>query len=194
MTISVQMALSTTKAHDAQSTLDHFNTIPWCAEIISDPSFHIVGRISRTVTPGNGHSLMAETWNTERTISHLLSMYRPPSATTGPAGELRRFYTFGEAMNAHPNLLHGGVIATILDSSMGNVVGQQMPELHPTFTVALNITYKKPISTPGTVMVRSWITKIEGPRKVWVHGVVESGTGEVHAFADGMWLAAKAKL
>ena len=55
-------------------------------------------------------------------------------------------------------------------------------------TVALNITYKRPMSTPGTVMVRSRIVKAEG-RKIWVYGVVESGTGEVHATAEGMWLS-----
>ncbi|KAI1619563.1 HotDog domain-containing protein [Exophiala viscosa] len=184
----------TNEAHTPPSPLDHFNTIPWCAELLADPSFHILGNLSRTVTSGDGHSLMAETWNTERTISHLLSLHRPLDPTAGQPEELRRLYTFGSGMNAHPDLLHGGVIATILDSTMGNAVGQQIPDLNSIFTVALNITYKKPVSTPGTVVVRSWIAKIEGARKVWVHGVIESGAGEVHALADGMWLITKAKL
>ncbi|KAK4941517.1 hypothetical protein LTR10_018535 [Elasticomyces elasticus] len=184
----------TKETHTSPSPLEHFNTIPWCAELLADPSFHVLGNLSRTVTSGDGHSLMAETWNTERTISQLLSMYRPVNPTTSQPGELRRLYSFGSGMNAHPGLLHGGAIATILDSTMGNAVGQQIAELQSIFTVALNITYKKPVSTPGTVLVRSWITKIEGARKVWVHGVIESGVGEVHALADGMWLITKAKL
>jgi len=83
--------------------------------------------------------------------------------------------------------------ATVLDSTMGNIVGQQMPEQLPTFTVALNITYKKPVTTPGTILARSWITKAEG-RKIWISGTIESGTGEVHATAEGMWLRANAKI
>lgn len=176
-----------------QMTLDHFHSIPWCSTHLSDPDFRLVS-MSRTLTqPGNGHSLMAETWNTDKTITELLSMYRPPDSMTGQTGEVRRFYTFGSGMNAHPNLLHGGVIATILDSTMGNVIGQQLPEHPATFTVALNISYKKPVMTPGTVMARSWIFKWEG-RKVWVHGVIESGNGDVHATAEGMWISAKGKL
>ncbi|KIW94619.1 uncharacterized protein Z519_04595 [Cladophialophora bantiana CBS 173.52] len=176
-----------------QATLDHFQSIPWCLPHLADPAFRRVS-MSRTLTqPGNGHSLMAETWNTDRTITHLLSMYRRPDPARGQTGEVRRFYTFGTGMNAHPNTLHGGVIATILDSTMGNVIGQQLRDPAATFTVALNVSYRKPVTTPGTIMARSWITKVDG-RKIWVHGVVEDGSGNLHAEADGMWLRAKAKL
>ena len=180
-----------TRPHDVpQKTLDHFDAIPWCARLLDDADFSIVS-MSRTVTqPGDGHSLMAETWHTDRTIIELLSMYRPPG---DQPGEIRRLYTFGSAMNAHPNILHGGVIACILDSTMGNAIGQQLRSTGAKFTVQLNITYKKPVMTPGTVIARSWISKVED-RKVWVSGVVENGEGELHATAEGMWLNAKAKL
>lgn len=176
-----------------QSTLDHFKAIPWCSKQLSDPSFRVVS-LSRTLTqPGNGHSLMAETWNTDKTIKELLSLYRPRDDSTGKPGEIRRFYTFGTGLNAHPNLLHGGVIATILDSTLGNIISQEMPERQSTFTVALNVTYKKPIATPSTVLARSWIHKVEG-RKTWIHGALESGSGEVYATAEGMWITVQPKL
>lgn len=111
---------------------------------------------------------------------------------------MRRFYTFGKDLNAHPNLLHGGVIGCILDSTLGGVVGMalsQTAETSTMFTVQLNISYKKPIKTPGSVMLRSWVTKVEGNgRKVWAKGVVEGEGGVVHAVAEGMWLGAKGKL
>jgi len=56
--------------------------------------------------------------------------------------------------------------------------------------VQLNITYKKPVGTPGTIVARSWITRAEG-RKVWVGGSLEGWNGEVHATAEGMWLRAR---
>ena len=37
--------------------------------------------------------------------------------------ELRRFYTFGSKLNAHPDILHGGVVACILDSTIANGIG-----------------------------------------------------------------------
>ena len=76
---------------------------------------------------------------------------------------------------------------------MGNAIGQQLSDYGATFTVRLTVEYKKPVRTPGTVMARAWIVKIEG-RKVWVEGVVEDGEGNVHAQAEGMWLRAKAKI
>ncbi|KAF1808735.1 hypothetical protein P152DRAFT_207532 [Eremomyces bilateralis CBS 781.70] len=173
-----------------QSTIDHFKSIPWCSPSISDPSFRLVS-MSRTLTqPGNGHSLMAATWNTDETIKELLSMYRPADKSTGQTGEVRRFYTFGTGLNSHANVLHGGVIGSILDSSMGNAIGQGIPDRTPTFTVQLNISYKNPVKTPGTIMARSWVVKAEG-RKIWVQGVIESGNGIVHATSEGIWLRAK---
>ncbi|ETI29274.1 hypothetical protein G647_01727 [Cladophialophora carrionii CBS 160.54] len=175
-----------------QATLDHFNSIPWVASRLSDQTFRPV-HLSRTLThAGKGHTLMASTWNTPTTISHILSTYRPPLTTSNQKGEIRRFYTFGGGLNAHPNLLHGGVIATILDSTMGNVIGQELPAHGATYTVKLTVEYKRPVTTPGTVMARAWIVAIEG-RKVWVEGVVEDGEGNVHARAEGMWLRAKGK-
>ncbi|KAF2102197.1 hypothetical protein NA57DRAFT_73629 [Rhizodiscina lignyota] len=182
-------------------TLDHFSTNSLASPTLKDPAFEI-HPMSRAITHnGRGHTLTGGTWNTADTIAHLLSFYRPSPSPTDPTGseqhraEVRRFYTFGGGLNAHPDLLHGGVIATILDSTMGNVIGFAVPEARRSgmFTVQLNVTYEKPVRTPGTVMVRAWVKTIQdGGRKVWVEGVVE-GEGVRHARAEGMWLRAKGK-
>jgi len=143
---------------------------------------------------------MAGTFNSKDTIAHLLSFFRR-SSTSSPIGdehtraEVRRFYAFGGGLNAHPDLLHGGVIACILDSTMGNVIGFSMPMSRKTsmFTVQLNVKYEKPVKTPGAVRTRAWISKIEdNGRKIWVNGIVE-GDGIIHAKAEGMWLSSKPK-
>ena len=188
------MARTTRPDSVPQSEVDHFETIPWCRETLDDPAFRIIS-MSRTVTqPGYGHSLMGDTLNTESTIPHLLSFYRKPDASKDLKGEVRRFYTFGRGLNAHPDLLHGGIIANILDSTMGNVIGQELRSTDPTFTVGLNITYKKPVVTPGTIIARAHITRIDGPRKIYVQGSIEDGHGGIHAIAEGMWLKAKPKI
>lgn len=180
----------------SQSTLDHFSTIPWTHSTLKDPAFRIVSH-SRTVTHnGIGHTLTGKTWNTDGTIKELLSFWRASSSpsvqTESQRAEVRRFYTFGGDLNAHPGLLHGGVIGCILDSTMGGCVGMTLQDPQETFalfTAQLNVSYKKPVKTPGTVMVRSWATKIEaGGRKVWAHGIVEGEGGAVHATAEGLWV------
>jgi acyl-coenzyme A thioesterase PaaI-like protein len=178
----------------SQSTIDHFKSIPWCAVYLDDLAFKPYYQ-SRSVTPGDGHTLTGRTWNTSDTIVDLLSTYRWPTTTPKGItlrGEVRRFYTLGKGMNAHPGLLHGGVIATILDSTLGSAVAMANPR-ETTFTAQLNVAYKHPVSTPATVLVRSWVERREG-RKTWVKGRIESGTGELHAEAEGMWLSVKPRI
>ncbi len=186
------------------SGVNHFSSIPLAKVTLSDPNFKLYP-LSRTLTHGGrGHTLMGGTWNTDATIAHLLSLYREPSSSnpeqlaldTQTRAEVRRFYTFGSGLNAHPDLLHGGVIACILDSTMGNVIGLALPGNDNTFTAQLNTRYEKPVRTPGTVMARAWVKRVEsGGRKVWVEGVIEGGEkGNVrYAYAEGLWVRAKRK-
>ena len=186
--------------------VEHFESIPLAKPTLADPNFKMYP-LSRTIThSGRGHTLMGGTWNTDATIAHLLSLYRKPASTftntdtqqldsdATTRAEVRRFYTFGSGLNAHPDLLHGGVIACILDSTMGNVIGLSLPRNDNTFTAQLNTRYEKPVRTPGTVMARAWIKRVEGGgRKVWVEGVVEGDEGTRHASAEGLWVRTRRK-
>ena len=184
-----------------QSTLDHFSSIQLAVPTLDDKDFHVYSSSRRVTDSGRGHTLTGKTWNTETTIRELISLARssksdaPLPHSEADRAEVRRFYTFGEDLNAHPNLLHGGVIASILDSTLGNAIGVQFPDgALRMFTVQLNITYKKAVPTPGTVMARSWVTKVESDgRKIWAAGIIEGEGGVVHATAEGMWLKAKDK-
>ena len=100
--------------------VEHFRKVPLAAKTLADNRFQKI-ELSRILTPNGGHSLMAGTWKSPQTISHLLSFYEPKSSTGD--GELRRFYTFGEGLNSHPRILHGGVLSTVLDSTMSNASG-----------------------------------------------------------------------
>ena len=173
--------------------------------------------MSRTVTAsGRGHTLMGRTWNTPDTIDALVSFYQPsrpaateqstePQPTSQPEArtEVRRFYAFGDALNAHPDLLHGGVVCCILDSGLGAAVGVAVGRAPssgegegmdtPMFTVQLNTRFRAPVKTPGVVVVRSWVEKMErGGRKVWAKGRVEGVDGVIHAEAEGLWVRGKA--
>lgn len=187
--------------------LEYFRSDALASSTISDPTFKQVG-MSRTLTHnGRGHTLTGKTWNTPDTIAHLVSFYRfaksprdlAIDANPATRPEVRRFYNLGSGLNAHPDLLHGGVISVLLDSSLGGAVGMTMRKIVDTasyFTVQLNVKYVKPVKTPTIVMVRAWVTKIEGDgRKVWAEGCVESGEkGElIHAKAEGLWVRAQPK-
>jgi acyl-coenzyme A thioesterase PaaI-like protein len=191
------------------SALTTFSPLPIFTQTLNDPTFRSIS-MSRTVThDGHGHTLMGQTWNTPTTIPCLLSFYRTrdPDAqdpTNGISTEVRRFYEFGPDLNAHPDLLHGGVISCILDSGLGGAVGIAMGRQPQTlgsgkgmealtmYTVQLNVRYKAPVRTPGVVVVRAWVDRVEKDgRKVWAKGRVEGAEGLVHAEAEGLWVRGK---
>lgn len=179
----------------SQDDIEHFSQVTLAQTTLKDPSFEITA-VSRTLEhDNNAHTLMAGTWNSPDTIAHLLSFSRNLQDEQQPA-EMRRFYTFGSGLNSHPNLLHGGVIATVLDSTMSNTAGLGLKkflrnERESVVTVQLNVRYQKPVQTPGTVMIKAWVTRVEeGGRKVWVEASATGGEqGEIsHAKAEGLWL------
>jgi acyl-coenzyme A thioesterase PaaI-like protein len=172
-----------------ESAIQHFSALPWTRDILQDAHCKVLPEQRTTWNKGRGHTLMGKTWNTPTTIQHRLSLWREPS-------EYIRFYTFGPDLNAHPDLLHGGVVTCILDSCMGGAVGMTLAGQEggpPNFTVQLNVTFKAPVRTPGTVVVRSWVEKAEG-RKAWAVGTIEGEGGVVHATAQGLWVKATARL
>jgi acyl-CoA thioesterase FadM len=57
------------------------------------------------------------------------------------------------------------------------------------YTARLNISYRRPVKTPGTVIAKSWLDKKEG-RKWVVKGLLENSKGEVCAEVDRLWIAA----
>ncbi|ETN44301.1 uncharacterized protein HMPREF1541_10481 [Cyphellophora europaea CBS 101466] len=193
-------------------------------DTLSDPAFHLVSTTRAATHAGRGHTLMDRTWNTPSTIPELHSFFRAGSPATGSGNgddndastraEVRRFYEFGGDLNAHPDLLHGGVVSCILDSGMGAVVALAMgrgsdaaPKEEydsvrrgegggpPRFTAQLNVRYRRPVRTPGCVVVRGWVEREEGGgRKVWARGVVEAlegGRSVVHAEGEGLWVSGK---
>ncbi|RVX71355.1 hypothetical protein B0A52_04929 [Exophiala mesophila] len=197
--------------------LAHFQSMPWTNAFLTDPTYRAIPRYTAP-EKNDGHTLMGETWNTDRTIVHMITFAKasPEKAkkqTDAPSPILAslavptpqddptlitRFYTLGNGLNAHPSLLHGGVIATILDSTLGAATGIHISlpsTLAPygpgarltTFTVDLRITYKKPVKTPCTICARSWVVRSEG-RKVFVKGWIGGEDGTVHSLAEGIWV------
>jgi acyl-coenzyme A thioesterase PaaI-like protein len=145
---------------------------------------------------------MGKTWSTETTIPHLVSLYKRGESTSPlePDIEIRRFYTLGGDLNAHPDLLHGGVISCILDSTLGSAVGIGSRGVNMTsmYTVQLNVKYEKPVKTPGTICARAWVKEMQDGGKnwkVWAEGLIESlgedGEMITHSKAEGMWVGKK---
>ena len=112
----------------------------------------------------------------------MLSVPGEDPQLTGYAGVYTQILLLGSSLNGHPHKLHGGAISLILDEAMGRASRHHCTDGQVAFTATMTVDYKRTVSTPGELMVRSWLEGRSEGRKHWVraevlqHGkVVSSG-------------------
>lgn len=79
--------------------------------------------------------------------------------------------TLGKAFEGAPQRAHGGIVAALIDETMGLVLA-----IHEAlaFTVQLDITYLAPTPINETIYARAWLERKEG-RKMFMRAEVTSG-------------------
>lgn len=82
----------------------------------------------------------------------------------------------GSALCGHPGIVHGGLLATLLDEGLARCCFPALPS-KVGVTASLNIEYKKLCQAGQVVVLRAQTTKVEG-RKAWVEGRIET-LGEI---------------
>jgi len=178
-----------------ETNLDHFQSIAWCAALISDQAFKLGPNFSRQPKASTEDSLIAETLKTTNTISHCLTIYKPPPPPAVFIDEVHMLMTLGSGMNGGPNLLHGGIISTLMDDAMGalltlNKEHQGIPlysQTHATVTATLDIKYLKPIPTPKTVLVS--VSCVESTEKKFrFEAKISDEKGVDLATAKALWI------
>ncbi|TKA28860.1 hypothetical protein B0A50_03271 [Salinomyces thailandicus] len=168
----------------------HFMRIPWAATLLSKPN--TITRVpgSRTPKRSTEDSLFALTLKSSQTFDACICYYKRPGPSDDRIQEVSTLITIGDGLNGHPAILHGGMVAAILDESMGILqsanherghllrVGKGLAqgELPPhglgSFTAYLNVRYLKPVQTPGSLVCTARYTRQEG-RKEWIEAVVK---------------------
>ncbi|KAI1641614.1 Thioesterase/thiol ester dehydrase-isomerase [Daldinia loculata] len=82
----------------------------------------------------------------------------------------------GHELCGHPGIVHGGLLATMLDEGMARCCFAALPH-KVGLTANLNINYRAPAYADSYVVLRATTTKVEG-RKAWVEGRIETLVGE----------------
>jgi acyl-coenzyme A thioesterase PaaI-like protein len=97
--------------------------------------------------------------------------------------------TLGDPYQSYPGVAHGGILATILDETMGRAIlaeegSDSINSARFMFTAQMQIRYRKPVPLNQEIVVRGWVTQDRG-RKVEVSGevVLADGTTAVEASA-----------
>jgi len=77
----------------------------------------------------------------------------------------------GPSLCGHPGIIHGGLLATLLDEGLARACFSALPN-KVGVTASLKIDYKKPCPAGSYVVLRAQTEKVEG-RKAWVKGWIE---------------------
>ncbi|QSZ30436.1 hypothetical protein DSL72_004959 [Monilinia vaccinii-corymbosi] len=172
-----------------KETTEHFSSVPWCRRYLEDQCLHPFPSESRIRKKSTRHTLTAITLQTPDTMPFVQLLYSPPSPSR-PFGEIKCLLSLGTLVNGHVDIAHGGFMGVLLDDLIGCAAhtatvgdGDQAR-----LTAYLNITYRKPVRTPGVVLGRSWVERREG-RKVFGKATIEDGKGMVLTSAEGLFVS-----
>jgi acyl-coenzyme A thioesterase PaaI-like protein len=77
----------------------------------------------------------------------------------------------GPALCGHPGIVHGGLLATMLDEGLARACFDVLPNKIGV-TASLKIDYRVPCPAGSYVVLKAYTQKVEG-RKAWVKGWIE---------------------
>lgn len=197
-----------------QSTVDYFSSEQWTRKTLENDAYEIIPFFSRYLNERTGENcFFARTVNTDTTIPHLLALRLkdlktpdpvpypkdrpaavPPLELTTPPAVIC-LMSLGRDLDAHPSIVHGGFQGVIFDEIMrllillhqNNICKPGPRDIH--FTVNMTLSYSAPVSTPGIVLVQSWLSRWEG-RKWFARANIVNSAGKVLTSAESIWVTA----
>ena len=84
---------------------------------------------------------------------------------------LVQIFYLGPALCGHPGIVHGGMLATMLDEGLARACFPALPNKIG-MTASLTINYRLPCPAESFLVLRAETTKVMG-RKAWAKGWIE---------------------
>ena len=142
----------------------------------------------RMVEPHQSHSLTAATLMGPGKIPV------PPLMFSHDGKELISISYLGTDLCGHAGILHGGMLATLLDEGLARCSFTALPN-RIGVTAQLTVNYRKPAPAGRFMVLRAELVKVEG-RKAWVKGNISllgEGVepGDVLVEAEGLFVEPK---
>jgi acyl-coenzyme A thioesterase PaaI-like protein len=146
---------------------EHIFSHPLTRSLCEDPKF-IASRPHLKIPPSlRPHNLTGGTLLGEDKIG-----VPPLTFTTEDGSKFVSLQHLGAALCGHPGIVHGGLLATLLDEGLARCCFPALPN-RVGVTASLTINYRKPCMANQYVVLRAETTKVEG-RKAWVTGWLET--------------------
>ncbi|KAF7717101.1 Uncharacterized protein PECH_004487 [Penicillium ucsense] len=151
----------------AEEVDEYLRTHPEAAKLRADPEFEESRPHLRYPEAIRARSLTAGT------LAGPNKLVVPPIVFSHREGKsLSSFMYLGSDICGHPGIIHGGMLATLLDEGLARCCFPALPN-KVGVTANLNIDYRAPAMADSYVVLRAETTKVEG-RKAWVEGRIET--------------------
>jgi uncharacterized protein (TIGR00369 family) len=166
--------------------LEDFTPHPWVQTLLSDRTVTKSQLSRRSPVPAEGvsNSLFASTLHTDRAVRAYISCSR-----TSPSSNHETYIivSLGDGLDGAGGRLHGGFIAALLDQVMGSAAVMVREMGSSPATKEMYVRFRKPVATPGVILGRARVERVEGKRS-WVKGWVEDGRGTVYAEGEATFV------
>ncbi|RDB27286.1 hypothetical protein Hypma_004371 [Hypsizygus marmoreus] len=96
------------------------------------------------------------------------------------------FLHVGRGLCGHDGIIHGGLLATLLDETLGRTAISNLPE-RVGVTAQLQLNYRAPTRADQFIIIRTFVEEVNG-RKVRVKGLVEDLEGNILVEAQAMFV------
>jgi acyl-coenzyme A thioesterase PaaI-like protein len=195
-----------------QSDLEHYMTIPWTRALLTQGGQTVIPCRGRRVKSSGESSFFAKTLAAPGTFPRFLCFHGPLATAPASGGkkmltELHSLLRMEGDLNGFPDTLHGGVVGTLFDESMGLVLAYNMhrglinvPDQEfqgeegaagfAVFTGELTTRFLAAIKTPQDVLLTAAVDKVVG-RKFFTTASMRDQNGKVLATGRAVWIAAK---
>ncbi|KAJ5371479.1 uncharacterized protein N7496_007571 [Penicillium cataractarum] len=194
------------------ANLDYFGSLP-CFQRYYQRSnlYHAAHFMSQCKDlRATSNSFFNETIKSPSTIAHAVALFHQDVHTTHPdtvasdriiGTSINRddpafllFVHVGSGLNGFSGMVHGGVLASLIDESLSICVEKYRAilskERHALFTGNLNISYHVPVQSPGVVYIRTWLRRREG-RKWFLDAELLNKDEQMCVSAKSLWISEK---
>jgi len=170
--VSEEESLSYIPTDDfSQEVEEHIRNHPVAIALRQNPAFSESRPHLRIPEAIRHHSLTAGT------LTGPGKIVVPPYFWTEHGGKsMTSIFYLGADVSGHPGIVHGGLLATMLDEGLARCCFAALPN-KVGMTANLNVNYRKPAPAGTFFVLKARTTKVEG-RKAWVEGHIETLVGE----------------
>ncbi|KAI9323097.1 HotDog domain-containing protein [Dichotomocladium elegans] len=152
---------------EQQQRFQEQEVLPIVKKLRASPEWHEVMAYGHLSESARARSLTATTLRGDGKIA-----IRPLKFFNADSTECIIVAHLGRNMCGHEGIVHGGLLATLLDEHLAYITLPSLPN-YTGFTANLNVDYRKPVKAEQWVVIRGKLDRVEG-RKAYANAWIET--------------------